>query len=72
MSLQIDLFHKLTKAFASLELYNNYDSDYWEHERWLDPKVITNISNIIQIDLSFLCMHKKPRSGEWNPRDVQF
>jgi hypothetical protein len=36
MDLQIDLIHDITKALASLELYNKYDQKFWEHWRWLN------------------------------------
>jgi hypothetical protein len=60
---------EITKALASLELYNNCDHDFWEHGRWLDQKIISSTSNIIH---SFECVSKKAKDGEWNTRDLEF
>ena len=40
MSLQIELNGVITKALEQSKLYNNYDMDYWEHERKLDQQII--------------------------------
>jgi hypothetical protein len=69
MSLQIDLVRKITKALAFLELYNNYNHDFWEYGRWLDQQIISSTLNIIH---SFEYVYKRPKGGEWNPRDVHF
>jgi hypothetical protein len=69
VSLQVELNGVIIDALENLELYNNYDMDYWEHGRWLDQQIISNTSNIIH---EFECVHKKGKDGEWNPRDSKF
>ena len=36
MNLQVELNGVITNALQTLELYDNYDKDYWEYDRWLD------------------------------------
>jgi hypothetical protein len=56
MSLQLELN-------ARLELYNNYDKDFWDHGRWMDQQIISSTSNILH---SFECIFKKEEDEEWN------
>jgi phosphorylcholine metabolism protein LicD len=68
MSLQVELNGIITDALVHLELYNNYDRDYWEHGRWLDQQIISNTSNILH---EFEYIYKKGEDGEWNPRELE-
>jgi hypothetical protein len=68
MSLQLDLNCEITNALASLELYKNYNHEFWEHGRWLDPQIISSTSNII---LS-LSLFKKGEDGEQNSSNTEF
>jgi hypothetical protein len=68
MSLQLELNGVITNALACSELYNNYDSNFWEHGRWLDQQIISSTSNIIH---SFECIFKKGKDGEWNSKDLE-
>jgi hypothetical protein len=67
MNLQVELNGVITEALQASELYNNYDKDYWEHDRWLDQQIISSTSNIIH---GFECVYKKGEDREYNQRDL--
>jgi hypothetical protein len=67
MNLQVELNGIITDALQMLELYNNYDRDYWEHGRWLDQQIISSTSNIVHV---FECVYKKGEDGEYNQMDL--
>jgi hypothetical protein len=67
MKFQVELNGKITEALQTSKLYNNYDKDYWEYDKWLDQQIISSTSNIVH---AFECVYKKGEDGEYNQRDL--
>ena len=49
LALQVELSRTITDALRTSELYNNYNTDYWEHRKWLDQQIISSTSNILHL-----------------------
>ena len=56
LALQVESVAVTTKALKCLEVYNNYDREYWDHGKWMNQQIILNTSKVLH---AFHCIFKE-------------